>query len=225
MVIPGTKYETLVKIFIQKKADLFTKEILDNNNFPKEIRLWLPQDARGRVAFLLPETYIINPGSDLAKQFIRKASRLWFERIGRDVSVTITKKELNEIATLASIVEGEAKVSEERPILAGIFMNRISEHMKLQSCATVIYSWDIQGIKKTRLTYKDLEINSPYNTYKNHGFPPGPLCIPSMESWLSALNPQNTEYLFFFATANGTHVFSKTYNEHIAKQNQILNVK
>lgn len=223
MVIPGTKYETLIKYFINNNVDLFTKEILNDSNFPKDMRPLLPEKARDRIAFLLPETYLISPGEKSAKQFIKNSSKLWFELIGKDLSVT--NKELENIAILASIVEGEAKVNEERPILAGIFLNRIQKNMKLQSCATVIYCWENKGIKKSSLTYKDLEIVCPYNTYLYYGLPPGPICIPSADSWTSALNPQNTEYLFFFATIKGNHIFSKTYQEHLSKQNQILNTR
>ena len=130
------------------------------------------------------------------------------------------KKFTSQRGILASIVEGEAKIKEERPILAGIFLNRIEKWMPLQSCATVIYCWDELGIKKKSLTYKDLEIDSPYNTYRNSGLPPGPISVPSEDSWISALQPAKTDYLFFFATSKGSHIFSKTYEEHLRKQRE-----
>ena len=93
--------------------------------------------------------------------------------------------------------------------------------MRLLSCATVIYAWDELNIRKSRLSYRDLEINSPYNTYLVGGLPPGPICAPSESSWKSALEPEESDYLFFFADREGRHVFSKSYEEHLAKQRRL----
>ncbi len=152
-----------------------------------------------------------------------RASRLWWDRIGKNISDDVTPKELLHLATLASVVEGEARVAEERPVLAGIFLSRIERRMRLQSCATIIYSWELRGVKKSALTYKDLEIDSLYNTYTHDGLPPGPILIPSQQSWEAALHPAETDYLFFFATGDGSHVFSKTYQEHLRQQREVLN--
>lgn len=218
MLIPGSKYESLVKTFLKNDMDFFTKEILNDDNFPNNIVKLLPQNPQDRIAFLLPETYSVLIDDETARSFIKEASRLWVEKVGIKIPKDYTKKRVNEVAVLASIVEGEAKLDEERPILSGIFLNRIKKNIKLQSCATVIFSWDKKGIKKDHLTYKDLEINTPYNTYINYGLPPGPICVPSLKSWMSALNPEYTDYLFFFANSEGKHVFSNTYKEHLEKQ-------
>ena len=112
----------------------------------------------------------------------------------------------------------EAMFDGERALIAGVLRKRIEMGMRLQCDASVIYAWEEKGIKKQKLSYKDLEIVSPYNTYKNKGLPPGPICVPSQSSWLAALMPKKTDYLYYFADKNGRHIFSKTYEEHLRKQ-------
>lgn len=222
-LIPGARYRSALRAVTKSDEGgaEFDTELADDGNFPAAIREILPDAARDRIIFLLPETYFLAPGKDVAKQFVRRASSLWYERVGAGLPQDIDKKSLFAAGILASLVEGEAKVPEERPILAGIFLSRIEKHMRLQSCATVIYCWEtVRGEHKTHLTYKDLEIDSPYNTYLNDGLPPGPISVPSEDSWKAAISPQETDYLYFFATDEGSHVFSKTYKEHINKQNK-----
>lgn len=221
-IIPGTRYKGLIKVFRlpEDNDELLLKALSEKENFPSELRGLLPDDPKDRIIFLLPETYYLAPGNSVVSQTVKRASKLWMERVGKYLLENADEKFTVERGILASIVEGEAKIKEERPILAGIFLNRIQKRMPLQSCATVIYCWDELGIKKKSLTYKDLEVNSPYNTYKNYGLPPGPISIPSEDSWISALNPKKTDFLFFFATVNGNHIFSRTYEEHLRKQKQ-----
>lgn len=219
-LIPGSRFDRLAALFAEEgvTAADFYSAMAKAENFCEPVRKWLPEDVRARMVFLLPETYFIAPGPAVADGFIASASRLWFERVGKDIPEDTSANDVLMRGVLASVVEGEARVAEERPILAGIFLKRIEKKMRLQSCATVIYCWAERGEKKTALTYKDLEIDSPYNTYRNDGLPPGPICVPSESSWKSALAPQETEYLFFFADGRGRHIFSRTYGEHIAKQ-------
>lgn len=219
-LIPGSRFDRLVALFVDDgvTAGDFYSAMEKTENFYEPARKWLPDDVRARMVFLLPETYFIAPGPAIAESFVAAASRLWFERIGKDIPEDTPAHDVLMRGVLASVVEGEARVAEERPILAGIFLKRIEKNMRLQSCATVMYCWAERGEKKTALTYKDLEIDSPYNTYLNDGLPPGPICVPSESSWKSALKPQETDYLFFFADGKGRHIFSKTYGEHLAKQ-------
>ena len=222
-LIPGSRFDRLAALFTEEgvTAADFYSAMAKAENFCEPVRKWLPEDVRARMVFLLPETYFIAPGPAVADGFIASASRLWFERVGKDIPEDTAAGDVLMRGVLASVVEGEARAAEERPILAGIFLKRIEKHMRLQSCATVIYCWAERGEKKTALTYKDLEIDSPYNTYRNDGLPPGPICVPSESSWKSALAPQETEYLFFFADGRGRHIFSRTYGEHIAKQREM----
>lgn len=222
MIIPGTRYSTInAALKLPKGDDGLLRALSDKENFPSELHDLLPDDPKDRIVFLLPETYSLAPGNSVGVQTVKRASRLWMERVGKFLPENADKKFTAQRGILASIVEGEAKIEEERPILAGIFLNRIDKWMPLQSCATVIYCWDELGIKKKSLTYKDLEIDSPYNTYRNSGLPPGPISVPSEDSWLSALQPAKTDYLFFFATPEGNHIFSGTYEEHLKKQKEM----
>jgi UPF0755 protein len=222
MIIPGTRYSTInAALKLPKGDDGLLRALSDKENFPSELHDLLPDDPKDRIVFLLPETYSLAPGNSVGVQTVKRASRLWMERVGKFLPENADKKFTAQRGILASIVEGEAKIEEERPILAGIFLNRIDKWMPLQSCATVIYCWDELGIKKKNLTYKDLEIDSPYNTYRNSGLPPGPISVPSEDSWLSALQPAKTDYLFFFATPEGNHIFSGTYEEHLKKQKEM----
>lgn len=222
-LIPGTSFEDISKQLYgdnNNSAKRFETALEDISIFPQEMRSLLPSNPHFRAIYLLPETYYLTPQEDHVKQFIHMSSKLWYERIGKNISIEeMNKRHLYDCGLIASLVEGEAKLEKDRPVLAGIFMRRLKQNMRLQSCATVIYSWkEKKGIKKDKLTYKDLLIDYPYNTYKHNGMPPGPINIPSEESWKSALRPVKTDYLFFFASPDGSHIFSKTYNEHIQKQ-------
>lgn len=118
----------------------------------------------------------------------------------------------NQVVTIASLVEKEAKNDAERSLIASVFYNRMARHMPLQSCATIQY---ILGHPKEVLTYKDLAIPSPYNTYLHNGLPPGPIACPGKKSLLAALYPDNSPYLYFVARGDGTHHFSTTLKEHL----------
>ncbi len=124
---------------------------------------------------------------------------------------------VKEIITLASIIEREAKLDRERPIISSVFHNRLKKNKLLQSCATVQYAL---GERKEDLTLKDLEIDSPYNTYKHLGLPPSPIASPGKASIEAALFPEDTDYLYFVAKGDGSHIFSKTYSEHLNAKNR-----
>lgn len=127
---------------------------------------------------------------------------------------------LKETVILASLVEREAQVASERPLIAGVYINRIKKGMKLQCDATVQFAL---GKQKAVLLYKDLEISSPYNTYKYAGLPPGPICSPGAASLEAAFNPKKSDYLFYVRNDvknDGSHVFAKDYyghNQNISK--------
>ena len=127
-----------------------------------------------------------------------------------------------QVVTLASIVEAEAKLERERPIIAGVFHNRLKIGMPLQSCATVAYAL---GEHKEELSLADLEVNSPYNTYKVSDLPPGPIGAPGLSSMLAVANPASVDYLYFVAKGDGSHIFSKTYSEHLKAQTIIESKK
>jgi UPF0755 protein len=129
--------------------------------------------------------------------------------------------------TLASIIEREAAVASERPIIASVFFNRLNKDMMLQTDPTVQWARDTDNYRKNvnfnkwweKPLLKDLEIDSPYNTYKVKGLPPGPICNPGLAALTAVTEPVNTDYLFFVATGDrdGSHDFSRTYEEHLEK--------
>jgi UPF0755 protein len=124
----------------------------------------------------------------------------------------------DEIFIIASIVEREGKVDAERPQIAGVFLSRLRRGMKLESCATVQYAL---GEVRDVLLYSDLEIESPYNTYRVTGLPPGPICSPGTPSLEAALSPDTTAgYLYFVSTGDGsgTHLFACSYSGHLANR-------
>lgn len=125
------------------------------------------------------------------------------------------KEEFYKKLIMASIIEREAKIKEDKSLISSVFYNRMEKGMKLSSDATVNY---IFKYKKRRILYKDLKVESPYNTYINKGLPPTPIGNPDRDSIDAAYNPAETKYLFFVAKQDGSHYFSKTYKEHLKFQ-------
>lgn len=175
----------------------------------------LPEPLEG---YLLPETYHIPSGTTAASivaimlgQFEKVFAPAWRER-AEELGLTV-----HEAVTLASIVEKEARLAEEREIIAGVFHNRLNIGMKLDADPTVAYavSWDDHR-PDGPLTLRDLEYESPFNTYVTGGLPPGPIASPGRASIEAALYPADVNYLFFVSKFDGTgaHVFAETYDEH-----------
>ena len=167
--------------------------------------------------FLRPETYIlpadINAG-ELIRFMVEGFKSEW--KPGWDARLDSLKMSRLELVTLASIVEGEARADDEREIIAGVYRNRLKIGMALQADPTVQYAISLKrGRRKTRLFQKDYQIQSPYNTYLRPGLPPGPVNSPGRRSIEAALYPANVKFLYFVAGADGRHVFSRTYGEHL----------
>lgn len=172
---------------------------------------------------LLPETYHFMKTDTRQSVIVQMEAamkkvqdELWSSR-NPDIPLT----SMQEVITLASIVEKETGVAHERRAVAGVFINRLRRGMPLQSDPTAIYAImggevrdDGQGPLGRRLLRKDLEIDSPYNTYKYPGLPPGPICNPGRESIAAVLDPEAHEYIFFVADGSGGHVFARTLAEH-----------
>ncbi len=179
----------------------------------------IPDRDKRLEGYLFPDTYEIY--KDTTAEVIISKLLGRFENVFNE-EYKKRAEELNmtvdQVITLASIIEREAKLDSERKTISAVFHNRLKKNMMLQSCATVQYLLDEP---KEVLTYKDLEIESPYNTYKNAGLPPGPIASPGLKAIEAALYPEDTDYLYFFAKEDGSHVFSKTYNEHINAQNKL----
>lgn len=196
---------------------LTTQQILQKVSEAEGLTGEVPGDiAEGE---LLPETYLYSYGesrADLVKRMYVEAYKLlelkWQTRMEG-----LPFKDKNEVLTLASIVEKEAANDEERPIIASVYINRLKKGMRLQADPTVAYA--ITGGKSEmdrELTRKDLNtVDSPYNTYRYKGLPPGPICNPGWQSINAVVFPNNTDYLYFVADGNGGgHNFSRTLAEH-----------
>ncbi len=162
--------------------------------------------------YLFPDTYHFPVGTEA-----RKILGFMVRTMRRKFSPALRKQAkamgftMHQTLTLASIIEKETSLGSERPLIAAVFINRLKRRMRLQSDPTVIYGLPhFDG----NITKKDLRYDSPYNTYRHRGLPPGPIASPGLESIKSALNPANVKYLYFVATKDGGHQFSRTYREH-----------
>lgn len=162
--------------------------------------------------FLFPDTYRFKKG--ISGEEIIKTMNGRFDEVVKDLTKEkpLNDEELYNIITMASIVERETSNPKERDIVASVFYNRIKEDMKFQSCATVLYAL---GKHKDKLYEKDLEVNSPYNTYLFKGLPVGPISSPGIEAIKAAINPAETNYLFFVSNNDGTHFFTDNYEEFL----------
>lgn len=170
--------------------------------------------------FLYPETYSFSIALS-ADSILAIQTAEFFKKLNNAGIDPMAIPDFYQKLILASIVEKEAGPESERPLIAGVFMNRMARGMRLQSCPTVDYILEPKGIKRSVLTYKDTQIVSPYNTYLYQGLPPTPIANPSVESILAVLNPKPSSYLYFFADRKGKNIFSRSYEEHLAKQKRM----
>lgn len=177
----------------------------------------IPSGENRLEGFLFPDTYFFDK-----KAGPHEVIERFLQRFNQEVTKDTAKrlKQLNmsvyDWVIKASIVEREAVKEEERPLIAGVFENRLKTGMALQSCATVQY---VLGEVKPVLSLDDLEIESPYNTYKHAGLPPGPISNPGHASLQAALNPAETNYLYFVAKSDGSHAFAVTFEQHLKNMN------
>ena len=162
--------------------------------------------------YLFPDTYAFPLGTT-ARQAVREMvydfERRW--KPDWDTKASALKINRNDLVTMASIVEREARVPEERPVIAAVYYNRLQKGMLLQADPTVQYAL---GHHVGRVLYKDLEVKSPYNTYIHKGLPPGPVAAPGVASLAAAANPAKVPYLYFVASPDGHHEFRMTLQEH-----------
>ncbi|MGL6339580.1 MAG: endolytic transglycosylase MltG [Waterburya sp.] len=183
---------------------------------------WLPKDLPILEGFLYPDTYKISSDRTNSPQAIIDTMLAHFEKTALPVyQASQPKMSLLDWVTLSSIVEKEAVVGEERGIIAGVFTARLNQGMKLESDPTVEYGLGIRQTADQPLTYAQVETPSPYNTYMNVGLTPTPIASPGIASLEATLNPETTDYLFFVARYDGTHVFSETLSEHEAATQEI----
>jgi UPF0755 protein len=175
--------------------------------------LWkLGIDGDSFEGYLFPNTYYF-PEDITPKEIITIMVNQYHASINDQMRARMEELGMTEreVLTLASIIEGEAIYDRERPLISGVYHNRLKKGMKLQADPTIQY---IIKDGPRRLLNRDLKIDSPYNTYLYHGLPPGPINNPGLESIKAALYPAETEFLYFVARGDGYHTFSKTQNEH-----------
>ncbi|MBI4893745.1 MAG: endolytic transglycosylase MltG [Acidobacteria bacterium] len=168
--------------------------------------------AKTREGRLFPSTYLFRRGitpDEICRAMEAQFNKVWSELKG-------AAGERQRIVTLASIVETEAVLAEERPKIAGVYMNRLAKGMRLECDPTVEYAAKLDGRWKGVIYKTDLESANPYNTYRHEGLPPGPVANPGRDSLKAALHPEETDALYFVARGDqsGGHVFSKEYSEH-----------
>ena len=173
--------------------------------------------ARDLEGYLFPETYSLPPKTAAVRLVHLMVAR--FEQLftpDLQQSAELHGLTTREAVTLASIVEKETAAPEERPIVAAVYMNRLKIGMGLQSDPTVIYALEKAGVYTGNLTRQNLEFDSPYNTYRYRGLPPGPIASPGFASLKAAVSPADVDYLYFVSRNDGTHVFARTLEEHNA---------
>ena len=162
--------------------------------------------------YLFPDTYHLaygTPPEEVVRTMVRRFQEMWDPEW--DAHVRARAMNRHDIVTLASIVEKEARLDAERPVIAAVYHNRLRDGMPLQADPTVQYA---RGQHTNRVLYRDLEIESPYNTYRNAGLPPGPIAAPGRASLEAAVFPADVPYKFFVAHPDGHHEFRVTFREH-----------
>ena len=204
--------DTLVDYRVVEREPL--EEALKNGDFEYSFLKGLKKGEINRLeGYLFPDTYEFYIGDNAARvigKMLDTFELRYNETMKKQASAL--GMTVNEVVTLASIIERET-TGEDRAMISSVFHNRLksASYPYLQSCATVLYA---MGERKERLTIEDTKINHPYNTYQHKGLPPGPIASPGVEALEAALYPAESEYLFFALQEDGTHKFSKTYEEH-----------
>lgn len=176
------------------------------------LRARVSDPAETLEGYLFPDTYVFAPGTSARQavtEMVKRFEREW--KPAYDSQATALGRTRHEIVTMASIVEKEARLPEERPVIAAVYYNRLKDNMPLQADPTVQYAL---GRHTDRVLYRDLTIDSPYNTYLHPGLPPGPIASPGGASLRAALAPAKVPFLYFVAAPDGHHEFRQTMAGH-----------
>jgi UPF0755 protein len=202
------------------KKETFLQLVDDPNGFKSETTATIPdsKNLRHRLeGYLFPETYEFKKGST-EQEFIERSLQQLDKKLATlppDWKDKLKERGLtvHQMLTIASLIEREVVVDDERALVSGVIVNRLKMNMPLQIDATVQYLFDKS---KDRLLEEDLQIQSPYNTYLNTGLPPGPIASPSLASMKAAIYPEETKYVYYVTKKDGTkgHLFAETFEEH-----------
>lgn len=177
-------------------------------------RLGVPRGTRDMEGYLFPDTYDLPVGATARQAIIymiRRFERVWTPEW--EAQAAERKMTRHQVVTLASIVEKEVRQGSERPTVAGVYSNRLARGMLLQADPTIQYA--LQQRRPARVLFRDLRVDSPYNTYRRAGLPPGPIASPGAKSIEAALFPADVDFLYFVAHPDGHHEFRRTYREHL----------
>jgi len=233
MTIPeGLTLEQIGNI-VEKKTPYTQKEFMDlvtSDTFVQQMKAKYPELVTDAVladnirydleGYLFPATYSYFEEKPTLESIVDEMVGA-MDKVLKNYSDALTEKQMSvhQLITFASLLEEEATAQTDRETIASVFYNRINQGMPLQTDPTVLYAL---GSHKDRVLYKDLEVDNAYNTYKNKGLPPGPIAGAGKTSIEAALNPSETDYLFFLADKQGVNHFSKTYDEHLQKEQKYL---
>jgi UPF0755 protein len=219
LTIPeGYTTDQIVNLLVQKgigtKED-YTK-VLAADFFDYSFLDGIPQDIYRLDGFLFPDTYFLDQ-KDTPHEAIDLMLRRFQQELSAEAQAQLQGMNLSirNWVNLASLVEKEAVQETDRPLIVSVLLNRLERNMPLQVDATIQY---ILGTPKAKLYNKDLQINSPYNTYLHNGLPPGPIASPGHASLEAVLHPEQTAYLYYLAKPDGYHVFANTFAEHLENQ-------
>ena len=203
------------------------KGICDKDEFLQLAKNYAPYDYMEKHSetsyrvegFLFPDTYEFSSDAT-AEDIMRRMIDEFDNKLTPEMRSKAAAKNISvyDLVTMASLIEKEALYETDLPLISQIFWKRVAISMPLQSCATIQY---ILGTPKEDLSVEDTKLASPYNTYQNYGLPPGPIANPGLRSLKAALEPADTDYLYFVADRNGNTYFTNTYDEHMTKVAQV----
>jgi len=190
-------------------ADAFIDKALHHG---KDYATRFPHPGASLEGFLFPDTYLVSLGGS-GDELIREMLDAFQEKVAGPLSREIATSDLKlrDAVTLASLIEREAKVPGDRALISSVLRNRLKKHMYPDCDATIMYAEDRRGGK---VLFKDLDVSSKYNTYRNYGLPPGPIANPGIASIKAALVPAKSDFLYYVAKPDGSHIFSRTFEEH-----------
>lgn len=173
----------------------------------------LDSEATNLEGYLYPDTYHFARGATEA-EIVDTLVSTFRRRYRESVEPLASGRSLREVVTLASIIEKEALLDDERGLISSVFTNRLRIGMPLQADPTVIFAVKLRGNWDGNLRKPDLKLDSPYNTYVYRGLPPGPICSPAIKSLVAAVSPADSPFLYFVSRNDGSHAFEETYREH-----------
>jgi len=217
----GLQAREIAKL-LSKKIDIEVADfilLLKNKSLLKKYNI----KADNLEGYLFPDTYEFYK-TESARQVITKLIDHFFSKLDRPLQKEIynSGRNVNEVLTLASLIEGECMIDSERPLVASLYLNRLEKNMRLEADPTIQY---IIPDGPRRLLKKDLYIESPYNTYRHRGLPPGPINNPGFKSILAAIYPSQTNYLYMVAAGDGSHSFTYSYDQFLRAKRKFQKIR